>query len=195
MLLILFLLLLLFVLLSLLLSYLSLLVEFHNTDQPDQSNHPDDASYSSSSTGLSEISSARGTACITSDNEIPDPAAVGDHGDRRDDVQPEEEGVEIILLRPGRKQDFSCKTDNTEQRDSVENIILLLFESQQPDIVEEQGVDGDERHENNDDVVVQNLSDSLLELLFVTALLSRIILRLQLLIMFFLLLPFGHLVF
>jgi len=97
----------------LLLGQLGLFVEFDDTDQPDQPYNSDYSSYSSSSARLSQIIST-GLGGSTTNNKVPDPPAIWDHGDSTHDVEPEEKRAPVVSFDPGGDQYFSSEANDAK---------------------------------------------------------------------------------
>lgn len=125
--------------LGLLLSQFGLLVQLHDSYQPDQADHPDHTRYSPRPRGLRQVGCVLRSAA--SRQGIPDPRAVWNHANGGDEVKPEEEGKPVVLRNQRSKHNLNCEGDHAEQGAPVEYVVRILAERYHSDVVEEQGVD------------------------------------------------------
>lgn len=113
--------------LDLFLSDLRLLVQLDDSNESYQSYDPDYPRDSAGAGSLGQLGGvARAPVRPLPRHEVPEPADVGQHGQRRDEVQPEEEGQEVDASTGRTNEDLDQEDDETGGGDREEGVVFVL---------------------------------------------------------------------
>jgi len=117
-------------LVTFLLSRLRLLVKLNDTDESDEANDTNDTRHTAGTTGLGEVGRVRAflSRGAGAHDRVPDPTTVGNHGEGRHKIEPEEKAEEVAIDGDTGKHNFGGVKENAEEGDAVEDVVGGLRE-------------------------------------------------------------------